>query len=477
MKKNNGKRDDFLRYRAGEMSDRERNAFEKELQRDPFAADAAEGFSLIDPGDVRSDLNKLEKRISIRTATRHLIFYSGVAAVVLLFIVSSVFFFRPAREIISGPPAVAEELSRKTDDSLSASEKVALASADTLTAKGDSVNRIAFADTLALKGDSVKRIASTEAGQIKEAATKTLTDALVAKYEYRTEVVAVERETLRTDTVVKAAGVARPLVVSPVDTAMKEAGVARPLMVISIDTALQLRLAEVTNITGIVTDEAGRPFPYVNVYLKGQTRIGVVTGEDGRFVLPVKPDTGIILVADFVGYKQLLVQADKSDLAILRMEPDMKALDEVIVVGFGEQRRTPVKTAARSKAQDQKLAEIILIGAITQIIPGDTLQPPHYIPPLPKGGYTAFHDYMKRNIKSPRKEEGLTVSVVEAGLPISSTGKKGTPLVVCSPGEWFSAEAVRLLTNGPEWAPAQRSGISVNDTIRIRITFLPVKRP
>lgn len=443
MKKNKGNiktnRDEMLRYITGEMSERERNAFEKELQRDPFATEAAEGLSLIDPGDAISDLNRLQKKINSRKAGRSLIFYSGVAAVLLLFIVSSVVFFRPVREIISGPLAVAEEDYGKREDSLATAEKVAVSSTDTLSAWAD----------------SIKLIAASESVLKKETSSKTLVDEAIQERSARA--VAAKQisdiEAIRTDTAVKAAGIASPLVVS------------------NVDTSLQLRLAEATNITGIVTDEEGRPFPFVSVYIKGQTQTGAITGEDGSFIIPVKPDTGITIVANFVGYKQLLVQADKSDLISIRMEPDIRALDEVIVVGFGERRKMPLKSAVRAKGSDHIRDSIIFTGKISQIIPRDSLQPPRYTPPAPEGGYTAFHDYIRQNIRNPWFEDESSEKVVEADLPVSPAGRKGPPIIISSPGILFSSEAIRLLMDGPEWSPAMRSGKAVSDTLRIRIVF------
>ena len=53
----------FLRYLNKEMSSEERHAFEKELERDRFAYEAAEGFDQINPDDVADDLSQLRSRM------------------------------------------------------------------------------------------------------------------------------------------------------------------------------------------------------------------------------------------------------------------------------------------------------------------------------------------------------------------------------------------------------------------------------
>jgi len=83
----------FLRYTNGEMTDRERNDFERELQKDPFAAEAAEGLSRFSADEVDKDICDLGKRVSIRVRKRsRLVFYRIAASVAVLMIISSLFF-------------------------------------------------------------------------------------------------------------------------------------------------------------------------------------------------------------------------------------------------------------------------------------------------------------------------------------------------------------------------------------------------
>lgn len=434
MKKNNRKSEDLLRYAAGEMSDRERNSFEKEMQRDQFAADAAEGLSMLDPSDAASDLSLLRKRINVRSARRNILFYSGIAAVALVFIVTSVVLLRPAGKLSPPHPAVAEERTQKGDEKPGGEEKIAATSDDTARPRADSLKLTAVTKPVAA-------------------------DASKERSEIISVSVVADREVAVKETLLKAAGVVQPLIIDP------------------FVATIQMNVEEAGKITGMVTDETGKPFPFVNIYIKGQPAAGTVTGADGRFTLtvPDKPDTSIIMVANFVGYKQLLVQADKSEMVSIRMEPDMKALDEVIVVGYGERRKTPVTAVVRSAEQEQAAEGLMLAGELSEIVLPDSMMSPDYTPPLPVGGYPAFHDYIRRNIRNPKYEEGMQVVIVEALLPVSLRGRKGTPVIVGSNGEPYSAETVRLLSRGPGWSPAMRSGTAVNDTVRIRITFLPAK--
>jgi len=83
---------DLLKYIANKMSGKERNSFERELQKDPFANEAAEGFSEIPADQAGKDIDlmkkKLEKRVSGR---RIMIWYRIAASVAVLMIISSLF--------------------------------------------------------------------------------------------------------------------------------------------------------------------------------------------------------------------------------------------------------------------------------------------------------------------------------------------------------------------------------------------------
>ena len=52
---------DFLRYLRDEMTGEEKNSFEKELQKDPFAEEAFEGFESVTPEEIKNDLADLKK--------------------------------------------------------------------------------------------------------------------------------------------------------------------------------------------------------------------------------------------------------------------------------------------------------------------------------------------------------------------------------------------------------------------------------
>jgi tetratricopeptide (TPR) repeat protein len=92
-------------------------------------------------------------------------------------------------------------------------------------------------------------------------------------------------------------------------------------------------------ISGIVVDDNQQPLPGVNVLVKG-TSIGTVTDSEGNYSLNV-PSSGAVIVISFVGYgaQEITVSGSQSTIDAI-LEAETSQLSEVVVVGYGEQRRT-----------------------------------------------------------------------------------------------------------------------------------------
>jgi len=98
-------------------------------------------------------------------------------------------------------------------------------------------------------------------------------------------------------------------------------------------------------ITGKVTDEKGEGLPGVNILVVGSQQ-GTSTNETGSYSLTV-PDGNTQLKFSFIGYVSQEVAADKSIINI-SLVPDVSALKEVVVVGYGTQEKKDVTGAVSS---------------------------------------------------------------------------------------------------------------------------------
>lgn len=95
------------------------------------------------------------------------------------------------------------------------------------------------------------------------------------------------------------------------------------------------RLA-VQKLSGTVTDEGGSGLPGVSILKKG-TNSGVNTDVNGKYSIEV--NSGDVLVFSFVGYLKEEVQISTQTVLNINLKPDTKALEEVVVTGYGNQKR------------------------------------------------------------------------------------------------------------------------------------------
>ncbi|HEY5592540.1 MAG TPA: TonB-dependent receptor plug domain-containing protein, partial [Paludibacter sp.] len=89
-------------------------------------------------------------------------------------------------------------------------------------------------------------------------------------------------------------------------------------------------------ISGTVKDEQGIPLPGVNIKVQGSS-LGTITDMDGKYMITI-PGGNVQLEFSFVGYDLQKVAAEKTVLNIT-LVPSNKSLDEVVVVGYGTQRK------------------------------------------------------------------------------------------------------------------------------------------
>jgi len=110
------------------------------------------------------------------------------------------------------------------------------------------------------------------------------------------------------------------------------------------DSIAKLMLIQ-QSISGTVTDESGLPLPGATVLVKGTT-IGTVTDLDGKFSIEVA-DNAIILIS-YVGYISKELPANGQSIFEIQLKPDATQLEELVVVGYGTQKRSDVTGAIGS---------------------------------------------------------------------------------------------------------------------------------
>jgi TonB-linked SusC/RagA family outer membrane protein len=101
--------------------------------------------------------------------------------------------------------------------------------------------------------------------------------------------------------------------------------------------------AQNKTITGLVVDGNGESIIGASVLVKGTTN-GIITDIDGKFTLNDVPEAGVIQIS-YIGYKTQEISAkNKANLKVVLVE-DNEMLDEVVVVGYGVQKKSDVTGA------------------------------------------------------------------------------------------------------------------------------------
>ncbi|SFT90540.1 iron complex outermembrane recepter protein [Algoriphagus locisalis] len=109
-------------------------------------------------------------------------------------------------------------------------------------------------------------------------------------------------------------------------------------------------LISVMPISGTVTDETGQPLPGATVRIKGTVN-GTVTDLDGKYSLEVGEDA--VLQISYVGYILQEISLNGQSVIDVQLVPDATQLDELVVVGYGTQKRSDVTGAIGSvKSED-----------------------------------------------------------------------------------------------------------------------------
>jgi len=94
-------------------------------------------------------------------------------------------------------------------------------------------------------------------------------------------------------------------------------------------------------IRGRVVDEKGKPLENATVVVVG-TKTGATTDSDGRFTLTAPDDKNLLLEVSSVGYKKKSVRVGSNRDLVVTLEQEVSELNEVVVVGYGTQKRVSV---------------------------------------------------------------------------------------------------------------------------------------
>ena len=107
------------------------------------------------------------------------------------------------------------------------------------------------------------------------------------------------------------------------------------------------------NITGTIVDENGEALPGVTVAIEGTTR-GVSTGIDGHYSISASPKE--VLLISFVGMATERIPVGDRTVINATMKASLAEIEEIVVIGYGTQRKADVTSAVASVKKEEFLA-------------------------------------------------------------------------------------------------------------------------
>ncbi len=184
---------------------------------------------------------------------------------------------------------------------------------------------------------------------------------------------------------------------------------------------IQVQTSNAKLVKGVVLDINGRPVPGAEIKMVGND-LRAITNMSGEFTLPAdKQGDKVALEVASLGFAKKNIEAKTNEQTNIRLEEDKTALNEVVVVGYGEMKKKSA-TAAK-EATDE-----VIIG-------------------IPEMGWKAYSDYLQKNNKL-YVDGAKTVTL---GFKVLPDGSPSDIKVVKSEGKAMDEEAARLLKNGGKW--------------------------
>lgn len=169
----------------------------------------------------------------------------------------------------------------------------------------------------------------------------------------------------------------------------------------SVDAVAMVQQSSV--VRGVVLDANGEPVIGASVVLKSNTSVGTITNLDGKFEISNVPPQGVLLVS-YVGYQAQEMAYDGKRTLRIVLKEDTEMLDEVVVVGYGTQKKANL-TGAVSAVQFDDIASMpvanttnMLQGRLPGVVlSGNGAQAGHDTPEIRIRGVGTLGDANKNN--------------------------------------------------------------------------------
>lgn len=436
----------IMDYLKDKLSDRERHAVEKEAMRDIFEEEAFEGLGRLSPEEFEQDVALLQQKITERTAHKKrnpifMVFKIAASIVVLAGLVIAVrVSYKNKVEIpASKQIAVQKEMQAPVSEELNTTGPV---STDKETEQ--SVKQVDQIDQLAYAEPETRELEETRS----EAPVTVEEFVIEAKDEELTsgaEVIAQFEAAPSTDTRSERS-VER-------DLARKEKqGAASGVSISSKNFSNHIY-------KGVVTDAQGQPLPGVSILEKG-TSNGVVSNINGEFEIKLT-NAESVLQFQFLGYLTEEVTAENIKEGTIALEEDIVALNEVVVIGYGTQKKSD------------------LTGAVSSIVMDDsdnasTVETVRAKPPT--GNFISFKKYITENLNYSLFSDLTEKQKIVVEFMVYRNGSIGNFSFKQPADKRICNEIERIIKGSGSWKASTQNNQPIDSKVKMRLIIDPVAK-
>jgi TonB family protein len=291
-KKNSNGLSRFLKYTGDGMKGKERNLFERELQKDSFEAEAAEGLSMVTADEARKDLGEIERRLMAKKRKHRILTPMRIAATLILLTGTTVLLLVLRNN--SKQPLISEIMvPQKT---------------------------ITIPETKGVK----KPVSIKSERKISEVGSQKEKQMAAPVSEETNLMIADNHEIVIADNYNE----------NPENLKIHEAAIQNKARSDEKKISVEKRIISGT----VISSDDGQPIPGASVIVKGTTR-GVITDIEGKFSIDAGTDSSLMLVASFIGMEREEIKSKPDTTILIAMNNNASSLDEVVVVGYGTSKK------------------------------------------------------------------------------------------------------------------------------------------
>jgi outer membrane biosynthesis protein TonB len=400
-------------YLKGLLSDRDRHELERDMMRDTFEEEAFEGINQLSAHDLESDMDLLTSRLDNRIASREKkslkIYFRLAAALLLLAGIGGILYFvlqTPSIDLLTQEKNIKSTVNEPESEVLKEEKKNSPPALPSKPEKASAPEQIMMMKSEKAPASKPESVEQSE------------------------------------------------LLMEEVKDASLQAKASEPFMKNAGMRKATSRGSSGKVASGTVVESNGDALPGVTITEKGTTN-GTMTDINGHFDLPLK-DTGSILAFNFIGFKPVEIPASHKQKDKIVMNEDMTALSEVVVVGYGTQKKNDVT------------------GSVSTIDFNDNPKPgaPDVSMPVPPGGsMRIFKKWINERLDYPSYDgfPGKYKVVVE--LTVHNDGTIGNISVQNDIPEAIAADVKKVISNSPCWQPAINENQVIEAKVQVRFVI------